>query len=143
MLAPFPVPLRAIVENARRNTELSRDISHYLDRERFALFKGAPRVAHEAKREGVTEPARVQALSHDTVKIVFAQRVMPDDLPVIDGRREPRRPSLIAQQLSSRHAPPPRKRPIKARFALSVIGSFADPAGFCPSTSLTTGKRTG
>ena len=51
------------------------------------MFKGAPRVAHEAKREGVTEPARVQALSHDTVKIVFAQRVMPDDLPVIDGRR--------------------------------------------------------
>ena len=55
-------------ENARRNAELSRDISYYLDRERFALFKGAPRVAHEAKREGVTEPARVQALSHDGSK---------------------------------------------------------------------------
>ena len=83
---------------------------YYLDRERFALFKGAPRVAHEAKREGVTEPARVQALSHYAIKIVFAQRVMSNDLPVIDGRRQPRRPSLIAQELSSRHAAPPRSK---------------------------------
>ena len=39
---------------------------------------------------------------------------MSDDLPVIDGRRQPRRPLFIAQQLSSRHAAPPRQRPIKA-----------------------------
>ena len=142
MLAPFPVPLRAIVENARRNADLSRDISHYLDRERFALFNGAPRVAHQAKREGVTEPARVQALSHDTVKIVFAQRVMPDDLPVIDGRasRADHASLLNSCRLAMPHLPD------KGRLRRGLCCPSLDlcrSAGFCPATFLTTGKRTG
>jgi len=48
-----------------------------LYRKRFAWFKGAARMAHEAKREGIAEPARIQALSHHDIKIVFAQRVLP------------------------------------------------------------------
>jgi hypothetical protein len=96
--------------------ELARDIGDHRRRRGLPGPERAPRVTHRAEQQGVAELIVRGAASPKPVEVIRAQRAPAHEVTLLGWQRHRRRPSLVAHEPPSGHAPSPlRSRPRRSR----------------------------